>query len=151
MLFNFVYYTNVSQGMDPYNVDDINIKTVEADSMDDAIRIYILGDDIYNTYIYNLIGHAHFLGDLGQNIHTELEIFAERFFAERLYNKFLDDFEDLTETEKEELSGRYKEIIDENLDDIATFINMLSASKFFKIEEIDKILTGSRPKSAIKI
>ncbi len=146
MLFNFLYkFQDRALGF------NIEVETVDADSIDDAIRIFILGDDIYTHYINDIIGFAAY---------GIYELYDEKIqqFAGNLINRFnditdLDILEqaDLTEAEREYLIRRYKEIIDENLDDIATFISMLQETVFFKIKPINRILTGPRFKSATKI
>ncbi len=143
MLFNFVFNTDTSQGQKDPDVVDIQIKTVEAGSIDDAIYTYILGDNLYERYIMNLLGHSANLWntpDGGED------------FAKELFNKFDEDSFGIERVDDEAVAKTYNQIIDENLKEIAELIKLLPpTSKFFKIEEIETILTNPRPKSAIKV
>ncbi len=142
MLFNFIFNTDISQGTKEVDIIDIDIKTVQADSIDEAIYIYVLGDNVHVHYIENLIGHA---ATKWRHPDREMEELAKM-----LYKKFDIDLneDDLTDVEYEE---RYKQIIDENLDEIAELIGSLQPfSKFFRIDSVDNILTGPMLKSVTK-
>ncbi len=140
MLFNFLYIDRSGQ------FD--GLETVDAESIHEAIKIFVLADDIYPYYIDDLMFRAAY----GSSLDDKYRKFAKKLshiFDSIRYTNIRNEYS--SDSAKEERTIRYKSLIRENLDDIITFFMMLKETYVFKIKPITRILTNPNVTPAVDV
>ncbi len=137
MLFNFIV-THEGET----SIEDSHYTTIDAVSRDDAIPIFILNDSIETHYILTLIYNSkNFELDSDEQWKIARSLSDKFEGSTGLELRYIYDIEDEV----------YKQLLNDNLDEIAKLINTISGGGYFVILELSNILTGPTTKSARKI
>ena len=139
MFFNFI----IGDG-GIFRLEDLDVTTVQAESEADAILIYILNDDIERPHVVTLI-----MNSLDLNFEDE----ESHIIANSLRKNFQKSTKlELSDIDDDNIEDQvYKQLLYDNLDEIAELINEISGGRnYFKIFSFNDILTASTAKSAVK-
>ncbi len=143
MLFNFLLFS-----FDEDSLENLRYEAVEAESNADAVKIYILGDTVDTGYIAILIGNVLKYDSMEGNASNLRDKFEK---ATGLELGEIPEFYSMDKNKLQIVGDGYRQVIDENLDEITEFINgLLTGRSYFQVIPIVTILTGSKVKSATK-
>ncbi len=147
MLFNFLTFPLKENGL-----QHLKYTAVEAASSTDAVKIYISGDSLDTGYvvflILNVIYYEGEPGEFFEIARSSRDKFEE---ATGLGLDMIAEFYSLDEKKLQTAEDGYRQVIDENLDEITKFVNGISYDRpYFRVIPIEMILTGLIVKSATK-
>ena len=134
MLFSF-FIIDETSSMNWF--EDSHVAVVEAGSEANAIKKYILGDDIHSMYIIALITNV-----LNFDLNPR-QSHGSYLTSYNIANSLANKFEENTSKEIKDIDDdEYKQFIDKNLDEIVKLINEISSDRtYFYLKMVNVFLT----------